>query len=80
MAHEAQGRLKLGVYANAFEPVQGQMNEANDGLDPIRADATPENYLAWVRQWADLGAEIIGGCYGIAPEHIRALAQGFKAV
>lgn len=80
VAHEAQGRLKLGVYANAFEPVQGQMNEANDGLDPIRADATPENYLAWVRQWADLGAEIIGGCYGIAPEHIRALAQGFKAV
>ena len=76
----AQGRLKLGVYANAFEPVQGQMNEANDGLDPIRADATPENYLAWARQWVDLGAEIIGGCCGIAPEHIRALAQGFKAV
>lgn len=80
VAHEAQSRLKLGVYANAFEPVQGQMNEANDGLDPIRADATPENYLAWARQWADLGAEIIGGCCGIAPEHIRALAQGFKAV
>ena len=56
------------------------MNDANDGLDPIRADATPENYLAWARQWADLGAEIIGGCCGIAPEHIRALAQGFKAV
>lgn len=80
VAHEAQSRLKLGVYANAFEPVQGQMNDANDGLDPIRADATPENYLAWARKWADLGAEIIGGCCGIAPEHIRALAQGFKAV
>lgn len=25
VVHEAQGRLKLGIYANAFEPVKGQM-------------------------------------------------------
>lgn len=70
---------KIGVYANAFEPTQGEMLAANDGLDPIRTDTSPEFYADIAQQWVNLGAEIVGGCCGIAPEHIAALAKRFQA-
>lgn len=67
--------LKLGVYANAFEPVEEEMNAANEGLDEIRQDTTPPNYLGWAKEWVEAGASVVGGCCGIGPEHIRVLAQ-----
>lgn len=70
--------LPIGVYANAFPP-QPKEATANDGLDPIREDLTPENYLGFARKWRAAGASYIGGCCGIGPEHIHALAEGFKA-
>lgn len=72
------GSLKMGVYANAFEPQSEQMNDANDGLDAIRQDTTPENYLQWAKKWCDLGANMVGGCCGIAPEHIARLRAELK--
>ena len=36
---------------------------------------SPDDYVAKARAWVDEGAQIIGGCCGIGPEHIRALAQ-----
>ncbi|WP_044562284.1 homocysteine S-methyltransferase family protein [Azospirillum sp. B4] len=65
--------LPLGVYANAFPP-QPKDAAANDGLDELRADLTPASYLDWARRWVDAGAAIVGGCCGIGPDHIRALA------
>ncbi|MEE3624790.1 homocysteine S-methyltransferase family protein [Nitrospirillum sp. BR 11752] len=65
--------LPLGVYANAFPP-QPKDATANDGLDELRADLTPASYLDWARRWVDAGAAIVGGCCGIGPDHIRALA------
>ncbi|MEA1647546.1 homocysteine S-methyltransferase family protein [Nitrospirillum sp. BR 11164] len=65
--------LPLGVYANAFPP-QPKDATANDGLDELRADLTPASYLEWARRWVDAGAAIVGGCCGIGPDHIRALA------
>jgi len=66
--------LTLGVYANAFPPMSADA-EANSGLDPIRADLTPEGYANFAQKWANAGAQIIGGCCGIGPEHIAALAN-----
>lgn len=66
--------LRIGVYANAFPP-QPKDAEANSGLDDIRADLTPPHYLDWVKTWHAKGASIIGGCCGIGPEHIAAIAQ-----
>jgi homocysteine S-methyltransferase len=63
-------RLRLGVYANAFPAVR-QEAEANSDMLEIRSDLTPEGYLAWVRDWIDRGADMVGGCCGIGPEHIR---------
>ena len=70
--------LKIGVYANAFPP-QRPDAQANDGLDPIREDLDPQHYVACAKAWNAAGAEVIGGCCGIWPAHIRALADAFEA-
>lgn len=69
--------IRIGIYANAFA-TEADDTEANADLHDIRADLTPENYRAFARKWVDAGATLIGGCCGIGPEHIRALAQSLK--
>lgn len=32
---------------------------------------SPENFAAEARRWLELGVQVIGGCCGIGPEHIR---------
>jgi homocysteine S-methyltransferase len=66
--------LELGVYANAFPPVNSEA-KANSTLLEIRADLTPASYLDWSRTWVTAGASIVGGCCGIGPEHIAQLHQ-----
>jgi S-methylmethionine-dependent homocysteine/selenocysteine methylase len=65
-------KLDIGAYANAFPP-QPPDADAAGGLDPIRADLTPERYTEFARSWQSQGATIIGGCCGIGPEHIACL-------
>lgn len=73
LTKELNKELKIGAYANAFPP-QPKDATANDGLDVLRADLTPESYLVWAEKWCELGASLIGGCCGIGPDHIKALA------
>ncbi|MFQ6017884.1 MAG: homocysteine S-methyltransferase family protein [Kiloniellaceae bacterium] len=35
----------------------------------------PEDYAAEARRWLDMGAQVIGGCCGIGPDHIRLLKE-----
>jgi S-methylmethionine-dependent homocysteine/selenocysteine methylase len=37
----------------------------------------PDDLVAKARDWRKQGATLIGGCCGIGPDHIRALAQAF---
>jgi homocysteine S-methyltransferase len=37
----------------------------------------PDELVAVTRQWIELGARVVGGCCGITPEHINALAGAF---
>jgi S-methylmethionine-dependent homocysteine/selenocysteine methylase len=67
------GSLPLGVYANAFPP-QRTDAAANEDLLEIRPDLTPERYLDFGRAWVAAGATMVGGCCGIGPEHVAALA------
>ncbi|MCY1274165.1 Homocysteine S-methyltransferase [compost metagenome] len=67
-----RGELQLGVYANAFPPVREDA-QANETLLDIRPDLGPEAYLDWARSWVGQGADIVGGCCGIGPEHIAEL-------
>ncbi|MEA9391957.1 homocysteine S-methyltransferase family protein [Acerihabitans sp. TG2] len=68
--------LPLGVYANAFEPADNKRG-ANVGISELRTDTQPPNYLRWAQEWVGQGASIVGGCCGIGPEHIAALAAAF---
>ncbi len=60
----------VGVYAETggWQPP----NWVFDGL-------TPGEYLRQAITWADHGAQLIGGCCGVGPEHIRVLADGLAA-
>lgn len=69
--------IRIGVYANGFAHSEAVVG-ANEGLRDIRADLGPDRYLAFARQWVASGASIVGGCCGIGPEHISALADGLK--
>jgi S-methylmethionine-dependent homocysteine/selenocysteine methylase len=57
----------IGAYAEngSWQPP----NWIFDGL-------TPGEYLQHAITWADRGAQLIGGCCGTGPEHIRVLASG----
>ncbi len=57
----------LGVYAHSGDYVDG---------DWIFDDViSASDYLAHARRWLDRGVRVIGGCCGIGPDHIRALAS-----
>lgn len=68
---------QTGAYANAFPP-QTKDAEANSHLHTFRPEIDPDGYLRFARSWAEDGASIIGGCCGIGPQHIAALAQALK--
>lgn len=71
--NEAHGfKARIGVYANAFAP-QREDEAANEAISDIRADLTPARYAQFASEWRQRGADIIGGCCGIGPEHIAAL-------
>ncbi|HEY3145506.1 MAG TPA: homocysteine S-methyltransferase family protein, partial [Dongiaceae bacterium] len=69
---DARGsKAQIGVYANAFPPQREEA--ANEVLSDIRADLDPQRYAQFAREWRQHGADIIGGCCGIGPEHIAAI-------
>jgi S-methylmethionine-dependent homocysteine/selenocysteine methylase len=57
----------IGVYAE-----MGEWQPPNWVFDGL----TPAEYLQQAITWADHGAQLIGGCCGVGPEHIRVLAGG----
>lgn len=65
--------IKIGAYANAFTPIDNEHN-ANEAQQPMR-ELSPDDYLAFVKQWLTAGATIIGGCCGVSPEHIAKIKQ-----
>ncbi|MGL4889483.1 MAG: homocysteine S-methyltransferase family protein, partial [Aeromonas veronii] len=36
------------------------------------------DYLGWAERWRGAGANLIGGCCGIGPEHIQALSSRLR--
>ena len=36
---------------------------------------SPEDYLIEAQKWVDMGVQIVGGCCGIGPDHIRLLRE-----
>lgn len=57
----------IGVYAHSGDYVNGDW--IFDGV------ISPTEYQAAARNWIDRGVLVIGGCCGIGPDHVRALAE-----
>ncbi len=41
--------------------------------------SSPDSFVAKTKEWAALGADIIGGCCQIGPKHIRGMRGGLKS-
>jgi len=66
--------LPIGAYAHAvLHPNRRQRDEI------AWQDVSPADHLEYARGWVDIGAQIIGGCCGIRPDHIRALKEGLPS-
>ena len=63
--------LPLGAYPNVGRYLDYEWD--------FSTNPTPEAFLAELRGWVADGAQILGGCCGVRPEHIRALADAFRA-
>ena len=48
---------------------------ANSRLSEFRDDLDPTTYCAFISDWLDAGATIVGGCCGMTPEHITAISE-----
>jgi S-methylmethionine-dependent homocysteine/selenocysteine methylase len=78
--------VEVGVVADALEIVReffpdvplGVYAEVGHYVAPnwVFADFSPEDYLAEANGWVQAGVQLVGGCCGTGPEHVRALAQG----
>tara|TARA_B100000315_G_scaffold246086_1_gene272971 strand:+ start:98 stop:1039 length:942 start_codon:yes stop_codon:yes gene_type:complete len=67
--------LPIGAYAHSMELSPGQ---PNTGTMVVRPSTTDE-YFGHAHDWVNLGAQIIGGCCGVTPDHIRALSDGLPS-
>lgn len=66
--------LAVGGYANRFDATHDGSG-ANEQIHDYRDDVDPETYRAHAAGWLEAGATIIGGCCGIAPDHIAEIAR-----
>ena len=67
-------RVPLGCYANVGAP---EMEAGTWRFDP---QWTPERFAEAASRWVARGAQIVGGCCGTGPEHIRALRLALPPV
>ncbi len=70
----------LGAYAHIgrYDPPSWKFGfyprfSSTDSVPPAR-------YLEAAREWKKIGAQVIGGCCGTTPEHIRALREGLQEI
>lgn len=70
----AAGRAEVGGYANRFAPTHTSSGQANEQISKFRDDLDPPSYCEFVGGWLDRGATMVGGCCGMNPDHIRAIA------
>jgi len=73
MINNQQTPIDIGAFANSFTPISTN-HKANHAIQESR-DLSPEQYLSFVKKWHAQGANIIGGCCGISPAHIKQISD-----
>jgi len=64
--------IRVGAYANAFEQKEHGY-AANGVILEHRVELNDGGYSSFAARWLDAGADIVGGCCGIMPDHIAEL-------
>ncbi len=76
-AHEVAS-CRIGGYPNRFKPVPEDWT-LDDDQEIIRdAGLTPQSFVEWSNQFIEAGASYLGGCCGIGPTYIGALANNLE--
>ena len=68
----------VGAYANGFTSISAL--EPGGTVDSLQArhDLGPENYADFAMQWVEQGADIVGGCCEVGPDHIGVIAKRLR--
>ncbi len=66
--------LPVGGYPNRLNAVARDWTLDNGVSTGLRSDLEVAQFVEFAERWIDAGATIIGGCCGIGPEYIAALA------
>jgi 5-methyltetrahydrofolate--homocysteine methyltransferase len=61
-----------------FKPNAGLPHTDAEGH--LQYDVTPEMMAAQVPLWIEAGAQLVGGCCGTSPEHLKVIAQSARAL
>lgn len=61
-----------------FKPNAGLPRTDEDGS--LHYEVTPEMMAAHVAEWVEAGAQLVGGCCGTSPEHLKAIAQAVRSL
>lgn len=70
----------VGGYANGFACIPEGWQETTDASPEKRQDLTPNVYAKYAEQWLKDGAQIVGGCCEVGPEHIERLREVVDAI
>ena len=69
----------IGAYANAFlDMPAGWRGRDGSPLPDSRKDLGSDSYTGLVMKWVDMGADMVGGCCEIGPEHIARIRQALN--
>ena len=66
----------IGAYPNKFNVPTGWTLDNDKAVEP--REMTESEFVAFARECRDRGASIIGGCCGIGPSDINAIAKGLN--
>lgn len=72
------GTGPVGAYANGFTSISAL--EPGGTVDSLKArhDLGPDNYADFAMHWVEQGADIVGGCCEVGPEHIGVIAHRLR--
>jgi S-methylmethionine-dependent homocysteine/selenocysteine methylase len=73
MVAEVPRSIRVGAYPNAFSIPPP--DAANHTLREVDFNTTPELFKERCMEWVACGATVLGGCCGVGPAHIRAIAS-----
>ena len=70
---------RVGAYANGFQSIAALDAGGTVAGLKARQDLTPEKYAAYALGWVEMGAQIVGGCCEVGPDHIAAIDKVLKS-